>query len=207
MIHLAKVISGGQTGADQAGLVIGKRFGLKTGGYMPKGFRTLSGPRPDMAELYGVIEHPSDDYAARTEMNAYHSDGTVRLAGNFQSRGELCTLRGVKKHKKPYFDVDLTDPPPKEEFVKWLNDNQIITLNVAGNAEQSYLGAFQQSANYLAESFFLLGLQMKIYPKDIFHALGISVQGLTLDATLSGVYTGYDVNPPGNLECLVIRKR
>lgn len=40
------IISGGQTGADQGGLDAGKALGLKTGGLMPKGWRTEAGPRP-----------------------------------------------------------------------------------------------------------------------------------------------------------------
>ena len=35
-----KVISGGQTGADQAGLVAARRFGIPTGGWMPRGWKT-----------------------------------------------------------------------------------------------------------------------------------------------------------------------
>jgi RNA polymerase sigma factor (sigma-70 family) len=38
-----KVISGGQTGADQAGLFAAEAFGIETGGWMPKGFLTLAG--------------------------------------------------------------------------------------------------------------------------------------------------------------------
>jgi hypothetical protein len=34
---LERVISGGQTGADQAGLAAAKRLGVPTGGFMPKG--------------------------------------------------------------------------------------------------------------------------------------------------------------------------
>ena len=38
-----KVISGGQTGADQAGLVAAARFAIPTGGWMPHGFETAEG--------------------------------------------------------------------------------------------------------------------------------------------------------------------
>jgi Circularly permutated YpsA SLOG family len=37
---LKKIISGGQTGADQAGLRTAKRLGIETGGWMPQGWRT-----------------------------------------------------------------------------------------------------------------------------------------------------------------------
>ena len=51
-----KIISGGQTGADQAGLAVAKRLGIPTGGFVPKGFLTEAGPRPDLAAEYGLEE-------------------------------------------------------------------------------------------------------------------------------------------------------
>src|SRR5688500_14728345 len=114
-MQLRKIISGGQTGADQAGLFVAKRFGLETGGMMPRGFKTLTGPDPVLARLYGLTEHESDSYVPRTHYNASTSHGTIRLAGNFESRGEICTLKALKDHNRPYFDVDLTDPPRPED--------------------------------------------------------------------------------------------
>jgi len=173
-MSITKLVSGGQTGADLSGLVVGQRFGFDTGGWMPKGFKTLSGPRPEYKELYGVKEHLSDNYAPRTELNVKESDGTVRLAGVMDSKGEICTLRAIKKFKKPYFDVDLTDPPPIKEFTKWLTDNDISVLNVAGNSEQTFYGAFKQSVSYLTDSFFELGYEMFLSERDILKSLGLS---------------------------------
>jgi hypothetical protein len=170
---LRKVISGGQTGADQAGLAVAKRFRLETGGTMPKGFKTLNGNRPEMAVVYGLTEHESDNYVPRTYKNVLDSDGTVRLAGNFESSGEICTLKAIQKYGKPYFDVDLTDLPPVEGFVNWLLENNIEVLNVAGNAEQTYAGAFNKSYQFLTDAFFALGLEMVITDDDILASLGL----------------------------------
>jgi hypothetical protein len=52
-----KLISGFQTGADIGGAETARRFGIPTEGVMPKGFKTLDGPRPEYAKLYGVTEH------------------------------------------------------------------------------------------------------------------------------------------------------
>ena len=172
-MKLRKIISGGQTGADEAGLVVGKRFGLKTGGVMPKGWKTLSGPRPDFARLYGLTEHDSEDYVPRTYQNAKDGDGTVRLAGNFDSRGEVCTLKAVKQFGKVHFDVDLSDPPPVVEFIDWLVLNGIETLNVAGNAEQTFSGSYMKSVIYLTEAFFVAGLEMIVTDEEILAAIGL----------------------------------
>jgi hypothetical protein len=53
---LRKVISGGQTGVDQAFLRAAWRACLETGGTAPKGWRTDKGPNPGLAQ-YGLKEH------------------------------------------------------------------------------------------------------------------------------------------------------
>lgn len=154
---LKKICSGAQTGADIAGLVTAKEFGLETGGWIPKGWKTLSGSKPEYAELYGIQEHSSTSYKPRTWFNARDSDGTIRLAFNFQSAGEICTLNGVKHHKKPHIDVDLANPRPHQEVIDWINENNIETLNVAGNAEQTCIGTYAETCEYLAIVFSKLG--------------------------------------------------
>ena len=49
-----RVTSGGQTGADQAGLAVAKRLGIPTGGCMRNGWLTEDGPFPDVAAAYGL---------------------------------------------------------------------------------------------------------------------------------------------------------
>ena len=53
---VTKIISGGQTGADQAGLAVAKRLGIPAGGFLPKGFLTEAGPRHDLAAEYGLVK-------------------------------------------------------------------------------------------------------------------------------------------------------
>lgn len=174
---------GGQTGADEAGLVVARRFGLETGGTMPRGWKTLTGPRPEFARLYGLTEHTSEDYVPRTYQNAKDGDGTVRLAGTFESRGEVCTLKAIQQYGKPHFDVDLSDPPPVNNFLNWLDEHGIEVLNVAGNAEQTYAGSFVRSVNYLTEAFFYAGLEMRITDDEILRAFGLR------DAKMKIIYT------------------
>lgn len=148
-----KVVSGGQTGADVAGLMVAKQFGLETGGWMPHGFKTTAGPRPEYASLYGIKEDVSPDYVPRTIRNVADSTGTIRLAANFNSPGEKCTLRAINDLKKPHLDVDLTDPRPIEEVIKWLTDKKIYILNVAGNATTTYPEAEREVIIYLTSVF------------------------------------------------------
>jgi hypothetical protein len=151
-----KVISGAQTGADVAGLFVAKKMGFETGGLMPKGFITLNGPRPEYAEMFGVREHTSSNYAPRTYANVASADGTIRLAFDFSTTGEVCTFKAITQYKKPYIDVDLKSPRSVEEVIKWISDNNIKVLNVAGNSEKTHPGTQLAAGKYLKELFELL---------------------------------------------------
>jgi hypothetical protein len=74
---LVKVISGGQTGVDQAGWRAAKACGIPTGGYIPKGFLTEEGFRPEFVERYGAVETETTGYQDRTRYNVLEADGTV----------------------------------------------------------------------------------------------------------------------------------
>lgn len=153
---LSKVISGGQTGADQAGLEAAALLRIPTGGWLPKRCVTQSGPAPHLVEIYGMQEHPDPGYRARTRANVRDSDGTIRLAFNFNSPGELCTLRAIKDFKRPYFDVDLKDPRPVGYAAEWIRRNKIEVLNVAGNSESTHVGTFRATLAYLTKLFRIL---------------------------------------------------
>jgi hypothetical protein len=137
---LRKVISGAQNGADIAGLKVAKKHGFETGGIMPFGYKTLDGPKPEYKEEFGVHVHNSSSYVPRTRANVRDSDGTIRFAFNFDSRGEVCTLKAIKDYDRPHLDVDLNDPISVEKIVEWLVVNKIEVLNVAGNSETTHVG-------------------------------------------------------------------
>jgi hypothetical protein len=137
---IKKLISGGQRGADQAGLAVGVDLGIETGGTAPLGYRTKNGDNPKLAKL-GLVESPTRNYATRTFDNAKDSDGTMRFAYNFFSAGEVLTLKAIRQYKKPFFDVNLADIENKEVFIfdvlDWFKENNIEVLNVAGNAGET----------------------------------------------------------------------
>lgn len=157
---LRKIISGGQTGADVGGLRAAKKLGIETGGMIPRGFRTFAGCRPEYAKLYGLEETSSSEYPPRTIANVRSSDGTIRFAANFQSAGELCTLKAIRKCKKPYFDVDIMKAPPVSDVSKWITENNIQTLNIAGNREETCEGIESFVESYLCEVIVLLRLSV-----------------------------------------------
>jgi len=151
---LKKVISGGQSGADQAGLYAAKSFGFETGGWAPKGWKTSEGKKQGLLQtVYGLKEHKSG-YVKRTWSNVEDSNATIRLAYNFNSPGEKCTLNAIKRYKKPFIDVDLNNPQPAESISKWIKDNNIEVLNIAGNTQPTHgPNIFREVLNYMRVVF------------------------------------------------------
>jgi len=165
---LRKVISGGQTGADIAGVMTAKKFGYEVGGWMPLGFKTLAGSKPRYAELYGMLEHSSASYPPRTHCNVSESDGTIRFAFNFDSAGEKCTLKAIEKFKKHHIDVDCINPRSVSEVVLWIIQKEIEILNVAGNSEKSAMGITEFVEDYLSQVFDSLRYIGENYVETIF---------------------------------------
>jgi len=135
---LEMIISGGQTGADQAGLFAAKKYKIKTGGFAPEGWMTLDGPNKKLLKnRFGLAELKGGGYPQRTWANVIISDGTIRFAVTFNTAGERCTRQAIKYCNKPHFDIDLKkeDDKETEKVAMWIEKNSIHVLNVAGNSE------------------------------------------------------------------------
>src|SRR5262245_5244465 len=127
------VVAGGQTGTDQSALAVAKRFGLATGGWMPKGFLTEQGARPGLAGQYGLREHRSTAYADRTRANVEDADVTLWL-GSRDSPGFLATRNACRKACKPLLLLDWpVTPALVRELARALTKLGVKVLNVAGH--------------------------------------------------------------------------
>lgn len=153
---LSHVWSGGQTGIDSGALFAAKKFGLGTGGWAPKYFKTENGPKPELGRLFGLQEHFSASYSDRTESNVAQTDGTLLIIQNTKSAGTQCTIRAARAKSKPYHCI--LDPfncsrASIEKAAKWIQDHQITTLNVAGHRESHYPGIQRRGEEILTEIF------------------------------------------------------
>ena len=70
-------------------------------------------------------------------MNVRCSDATIRYAYDFNSVGELLTLRYINKYDKPYYDINLNEPDFFVMVSNWILDHNIKILNIAGNGGKS----------------------------------------------------------------------
>ena len=76
---LEHVITGGNSGVEQAAWRVAKRWGYKTSGMMRKEFMTDCGPMPQFAELYGAKESRSSDFTSSIQSNAQASNVVLWL--------------------------------------------------------------------------------------------------------------------------------
>jgi hypothetical protein len=146
------VISGGQTGADIAGLKAAKKNGYKTGGYMPKGFKTLKGNKPEYAVEYGLKEANTYGYPLRTKLNVLNSDWTIWFEEKI-SPGKQCTYKYIKMYSKPYLDLNINKLPSISYVLEWIKTNEIKTLNIAGHSQETSKNIESVVYNYLDEIF------------------------------------------------------
>jgi len=129
---ISKIISGGQTGADQAALDFAIDRGIAHGGWVPKGRKTEGGILP---EKYLLTEMETTSYPRRTEKNVLESDGTLIVSHGNLTGGPDYTRQMALKHGRPFIHID-ADAVPLEDAVKliwaWIDENDIEVLNVAG---------------------------------------------------------------------------
>jgi hypothetical protein len=146
---LKKIISGGQTGADQAGLFAGKFLGLDTGGTAPHGWITEMGESEELLRHFNLVEGDVDPsvFKKRTLANILNSDATV-VFGNIYSTGSKLTLKYCKDSNKPL----ITNPSP-EELSNFCRMYNVEVLNVAGNRESKNSGIGELTYNTLVEAF------------------------------------------------------
>lgn len=157
---LEKVVSGGQRGADQAGLRAARSSGLPTGGWAPRGWLVESpGGRgfisdPSLAG-WGLIECQEEGFPARTKFNARDSDGTIWFGAN-DGAGFGCTMNACRAAGKPAFVVKGNTTP--EDVARWIEDRGITILNVAGNrASKAPVDFGDRVERFLVEVFRILG--------------------------------------------------
>jgi hypothetical protein len=134
---LAKIISGGQTGTDQAALRAARAAGIPTGGYAAKGWLTEDGPNPGLAE-FGLVEAPVAGYPARTRLNVALADAALWF-GDPASPGGKLTLSSAGRKGIPCLVVrDSVTTHDVADWVRGLGGGAVLL--VAGNRESSCPG-------------------------------------------------------------------
>ncbi len=146
MKKIVKIVSGGQTGADRAGLDAAIECGMPHGGWCPKGRFAEDGVIPDK---YVLKETSSSIYTERTQKNVADSDMTAVFTFGEPEGGSASTIIFAKRYRKPFrhFDLNRKSDEICREFVKWIEDSgkDGIVLNIAGSRESSFPGIYRKA--------------------------------------------------------------
>ncbi|MEX0939675.1 MAG: putative molybdenum carrier protein [Pirellulales bacterium] len=141
-----RIVSGGQTGVDRAALDVAIALGIDHGGWCPAGRKAEDGTIP---RHYRVQETASVDYAERTEQNVLDSDATLILGRGEPTGGTALTARLAERHGRPCLLVDLDATPASGDVQRWLTENHVRVLNLAGPRESTAPGIAAQAQSFL----------------------------------------------------------
>ncbi len=136
------VISGGQTGADRAGLEAALSLGLPIDGLIPRGRKAEDGKVP---MRYTLREIESESYSERTRMNVNISDAVLIYSKSPMTGGTKMTSDFAHEQFKPVF---LTKPVGElERFRDWLSrfEGAELRIMVAGPREAKDPGIYARS--------------------------------------------------------------
>ena len=139
---ILKVISGGQTGADQGGLMAAWDRGIQTGGWAPFGYRTTIGANP-LLQVLGLEMTDATNYQDRTCRNVEMADATLVFGFDLTSPGSRQTIDLAMRQGKPVFkaeypigrDVDYKEVRLVESAVSFILQHRPVVVNVAGNRD------------------------------------------------------------------------
>jgi hypothetical protein len=140
-----KIISGGQTGADQAGWFAAEELGIVTGGHMPKGYKVEGGTDAALGARFKATEHESADWVPRNYQNNLDADGTVWFGSEGPGKG--ATRREARNAGTPWLEN-----PSKARFLEWLEENNVQVLNVAGNRASKNPELFETVKAFLTDA-------------------------------------------------------
>jgi hypothetical protein len=137
---LARIISGGQTGADRAALDVAIALGIEHGGWCPRGRRAEDGP---IDRRYRLRETESASYPVRTEKNILDGDLTALITRGEPTGGSALTAELARRHGRPLLWIDLEATSVADGAARLraaIADNRVAVLNVAGPRESTTPG-------------------------------------------------------------------
>lgn len=158
---IGKVISGGQTGVDQAGLRAARTAGIPTGGTAPRGYLTEKGHEWTLLRSFGLVEHVSEKYPPRTAKNIRESDVTILIYEDL-GKGSKLTDQICGQQSKPCFHIRPSefDSYRCTTLRVWLQEHrrkkgEPLVVNIAGSRESKCPGIGRRTAAFLLVDIFV----------------------------------------------------
>jgi hypothetical protein len=162
------VLSGGQTGVDQAAFRAAQASELLCAGWCPPDRSCETGAIPASFPVQSTPYERSEDRpdvprSLRTEWNVRDSDGTliIHMVSDGPTspvdRGTDWTEDAAKRHKRPLYVVEVTSATMVEAELEkvgaWMRKEGIRVLNIAGPSDRTAPAAGDWSYQFLLRLF------------------------------------------------------
>ncbi|MDX1838846.1 hypothetical protein DIZ81_13890 [Legionella taurinensis] len=164
---IEKIVSGGQTGVDQAALLVATEMGIDIGGWCPKG--GLDENNVNVLKQFPALkEATSSDPDERTKLNIRDSDGTLIIVPSWPlpervKDGTKLTIEDAERQKKHHLIISLDNKDEAVQNIKaWINDNDIRVLNIGGPRESNSPGIHQEACELFRDLFKNLSHRLSI---------------------------------------------
>jgi hypothetical protein len=154
---LKKIVSGGQTGVDRGALDAALGADFSCGGWMPGDRMAEDGV---IAERYPLTPLPNGNNRQRTRLNVVDSDGTAVLYDGHLSGGTRLTHDLCGLVNRPCILISARETPDPiaavKAVLKFIEDNRIETLNVAGPRASRWAGGYRFATDVVSGVIFRL---------------------------------------------------
>ncbi len=156
-----KIISGGQTGVDRGALdaCIANKF--SHGGWCPKGRLAEDGK---IDTKYNLNETEKSNYYSRTYKNVRDSDATLIISKKILTGGTLSTEKAARQINKPVLVLrpELSEFPEMIiKLIKFIQNNKVLTLNVAGPRYSEWTKGYEYSHQIISELIKKINISIK----------------------------------------------
>ncbi|MDF1678850.1 MAG: putative molybdenum carrier protein [Legionellaceae bacterium] len=147
-----KIVTGGQTGVDQAALEIASELNIPISGWCPKGGLDENGVC--ILERFALQETETDIPNERTKLNVRDSDGTLIIVPTLPLPGTITDGTGLTiqeaEETKPHLIIALDEKEEAIDTIRgWIDENNIRILNIGGPRESSSPGIYEKTCELL----------------------------------------------------------
>jgi hypothetical protein len=150
-VTLKRIVSGGQTGVDRGALDAALGADFPCGGWVPGDRMAEDGV---ISDRYPLTALPNGNYRQRTRLNVVDSDGTAIFYDGNLSDGTRLTRDLCERLNRPCMLTSARETPDPiaaaEAVLKFIEDNNIETLNVAGPRASGWAAAYMFSRAVIA---------------------------------------------------------